>query len=41
MAAHAEDALRSSRISKILNLTLAIPAAETGRTESLIPRKDS
>jgi hypothetical protein len=40
MARHAEDALRRPRISKVLNLALAVAAAETGRAEGLVTRQD-
>ena len=40
MAFHAEDALCSSRITKVLNLPLAVPASKTARAESLIAGED-
>ena len=40
MAAHAEDALRRSRIAQILDLPLAIATSKTARTESLVARQD-
>lgn len=41
MTVHAKDALRSSSISQVFDLPLAIPTPETGGTESLVPSKDS
>jgi hypothetical protein len=41
MARHAKDTLRGAGIAQVLNLTLAIPAPEAVRTESLVPCQDS
>lgn len=40
MTAHAEDALGRSRIAEVLNLPLAVPAAEAGCTEGLLTGED-
>lgn len=40
MAAHAEDSLRSPRISEVLYLALAIPTAETCCTKGLVTGKN-
>lgn len=40
MTRHAEDALRRPRISEILNLALAVAAAEAAGTEGLIAGQD-
>jgi hypothetical protein len=39
VALHAKYALRGSRVSKVLNLALAIPATEAVCTEGLVARK--
>lgn len=40
MTAHAKYALGGSRISKVLNLALAIPATKAGCAECLVTRQD-
>lgn len=40
MTTHAEDSLRSARISQILNLSLAVATPETARTERLVAGED-
>ena len=40
MAAHAKYPLRGPGVSKVLNLALAVAAAEARRAEGLIPGKD-
>lgn len=40
MAAHAEDALRRPRISQILDLLFAVPAAKASTTEGLVSGED-
>jgi hypothetical protein len=40
MTTHAENPLRSSCVSKILNLALAIPAAKAGGAEGLVSGKN-
>ena len=37
MTTHAEDTLRGARVAEVLDLTLAVPAAETISTECLFP----
>lgn len=41
MTAHAEDALRGAGISQVLDLPLAVAAAETGGAERLVTSEDS
>ena len=41
MAAHAKDALRRACISEVLDLPLAVPAAETRSAEGLVAGEDS
>ena len=36
VAVHTEDALRGSRISQVLNLSLAVTALEASRTKGLV-----
>lgn len=40
MAAHTEDALRCSRVSEILDLSLAVTTPEAAGTECLVSGKD-
>lgn len=40
MARHAEDALRGTRVSQVLDLPLTIPTPEAAGTEGLIARED-
>ena len=40
MTIHAKYTLRCSRITKILDLLLAVPAFEAVRAECLVPSKD-
>nr|POE94634.1 hypothetical protein CFP56_16871 [Quercus suber] len=40
MAAHAEDALGRACIAQVLDLSLAVPAAEAGRAERLVAGED-
>ena len=40
MARHAEDTLRSTGISEVLDLAFAVPTAEAIRTKGLVTSKD-
>jgi hypothetical protein len=40
MARHAEDSLRGTGISEVLDLALAVPTSEAIRTEGLVTSKD-
>jgi hypothetical protein len=40
MARHAEDTLRGTGISEVLDLALAVPTAEAIRTKGLVASKD-
>lgn len=40
MARHAEDSLRGTGISEVLDLALAVPTPEAIRTEGLVTSKD-
>jgi hypothetical protein len=41
VAGHAEDSLRRSCVSEILDLAFAVPASEARRAESLVACEDS
>jgi hypothetical protein len=41
VAAHAKDSLRRACISQVLDLPLAVPAAEAGSAERLVTSEDS
>jgi hypothetical protein len=41
MTRHAEDTLRGTGISEVLDLALAVPTPEAIRTECLVASKDS
>lgn len=40
MAVHAKDAVRGPGVAQILDLPLAVPTAEAGRTEGLVSCQD-